>query len=118
MPFYELVCIARHNIVESNLKDLLKTSAKQVINRGGVVRGFDNWGDMKIPHRIKRHQEYFTDGSMLIQEFRYWAMHFDANPLIIQELGKKLAVDTRVLRHTFIKLGDKLETVVARPDKT
>jgi small subunit ribosomal protein S6 len=45
-------------------------------------------------------------------------MHFDANPLIIQELGKKLAVDTRVLRHTFIKLGDKLETVVARPDKT
>lgn len=49
---------------------------------------------------------------------RYWAMHFDANPLIVQELGKKLLVDTRVLRHTFIKLGDKLETVVARPDKT
>jgi small subunit ribosomal protein S6 len=49
---------------------------------------------------------------------RYWAMHFDANPLIAQELGKKLAVDTRVLRHTFVKLGDKLETVVARPDKT
>ncbi|CAO3613584.1 unnamed protein product [Mucor hiemalis] len=106
MPFYELVCIARHNIVE-----ILKTSAKQVLNRGGVVRGFDNWGDMKIPHRIKRHQEYFTDG-------RYWAMHFDANPLIVQDLSKKLAVDTRVLRHTFIKLGDKLDTVVARPDKT
>lgn len=49
---------------------------------------------------------------------RYWTMHFDANPLIIQELGKKLAVDTRVLRHTFIKLGDKLETVIERPDKT
>lgn len=45
-------------------------------------------------------------------------MHFDANPLIVQDLSKKLAVDTRVLRHTFIKLGDKLETVVARPDKT
>ncbi|EIE76330.1 hypothetical protein G6F46_002484 [Rhizopus delemar] len=111
MPFYELVCIARHNIVESNLKDLLKTSAKQVLNRGGVVRGFDNLGDMKIPHRIKRHQEYFTDG-------RYWTMHFDANPLVVQDLGKKLAVDTRVLRHTFIKLGDKLETVIQRPDKT
>lgn len=49
---------------------------------------------------------------------RYWAMHFDANPLIVQELGKKLLVDTRVLRHTFIKLGDKLENVVERPDKT
>lgn len=49
---------------------------------------------------------------------RYWLMHFDANPLIVQELGKKLLVDSRVLRHTFVKLGDKLETVVARPDKT
>lgn len=50
--------------------------------------------------------------------FRYWTMHFDANPLVVQDLGKKLAVDTRVLRHTFIKLGDKLETVIQRPDKT
>ncbi|KAI8971682.1 30S ribosomal protein S6 [Mycotypha africana] len=110
MPFYELVCIARHNMLEGNLKDLLKTSAKHVVSRGGVVRGFDNWGEMKIPHRIKRHQEYHTDG-------RYWTMHFYANPLILQDLGKQLSVDSRVLRHTFIKLGEKLEDVVERPDK-
>ncbi|KAI9494681.1 30S ribosomal protein S6 [Zychaea mexicana] len=111
MPFYELVCIARSTLAESNLKDLVKTSATQVLNRGGVVRGFDNWGEKKLPHRIKRHQEYFTDG-------QYWIMHFDANPLIVQDLGKKLLVDSRVLRHTFVKLGDKLDTVIARPDKS
>ncbi|KAI9318102.1 30S ribosomal protein S6 [Dichotomocladium elegans] len=111
MPFYELVCIARSHLAQSNLKDLIRSSATQVLQRGGVVRNLENWGDMKLPHRIKRHQEYFTEGQYLI-------MHFDANPLIVQDLGKKLLVDSRVLRHTFIKLGDKLETVVARPDKT
>ena len=45
-------------------------------------------------------------------------MHFDANPLIVQDMGKKLSVDSRVLRHTFVKLGDKLDTVIARPDKS
>lgn len=44
-------------------------------------------------------------------------MHFDSNPLIVHELGRKLLVDPRVLRHTFIKLGDRLDTVVERPDK-
>ncbi|CAO3612346.1 unnamed protein product [Cunninghamella blakesleeana] len=111
MPFYELVCIARSHLVETNLKDLIKTSATQVLQRGGVVRGFDNWGDKQLPHGIKRHQEYHTNG-------HYWLMHFDANPLIVQDLNKKLLVDSRVLRHTFIKLGDKLDTVVARPDKS
>ncbi|KAI9030055.1 30S ribosomal protein S6 [Phycomyces nitens] len=111
MPFYELVCIARAHLVESNLKDLIKSSASQVLQRGGVVRGFDNWGEMKIPHRIKRHQAYFNEG-------QYWVMHFDANPLIVKDLSKNLLVDSRVLRHTFIKLGDKLETSIARPDKS
>ncbi|CDS06980.1 hypothetical protein LRAMOSA09503 [Lichtheimia ramosa] len=111
MPFYELVCITRSHLAQGNLKDLIRTSATQILEKGGVVRGFDNWGDRPLPHRIKRHQEYFNEG-------QYWLMHFDANPLIVQELGKKLLVDSRVLRHTFVKLGDKLETVVARPDKT
>ncbi|KAF7721759.1 hypothetical protein EC973_004153 [Apophysomyces ossiformis] len=111
MPFYELVCIARHQLAENNLKDLIKSSATQILQRGGVVRGFDSWGEMKLPHRIKRHQQHFTHG-------QYWVMHFDSNPLIAQELGKRLLVDTRVLRHTFIKLGDKLETTIARPDRT
>ncbi|ORZ26228.1 30S ribosomal protein S6 [Absidia repens] len=101
MPFYELVCIARSHLVESNLKDLIRTSATQVLERGGV----------QLPHRVKRHQQYHANG-------HYWMMHFDSNPLVVQDLGKKLLVDSRVLRHTFVKLGDKLDTVVTRPDKS
>jgi small subunit ribosomal protein S6 len=48
----------------------------------------------------------------------YWLMHFDANPGTVQDLGKKLRVDPRVLRHTVVKLGSKLEHITARPEKT
>lgn len=47
---------------QGNLKDLIRTSATQILEKGGVVRGFDNWGDRPLPHRIKRHQEYFNEG--------------------------------------------------------
>ncbi|CAO3595442.1 unnamed protein product [Absidia cylindrospora] len=81
MPFYELVCIARSHLVESNLKDLIRTSATQVLQQGGVVRGFDNWGNKQLPHRVKRHQQYHTEG-------HYFMMHFDSNPRIVQDLVK------------------------------
>lgn len=39
-------------------------------------------------------------------------MHFDTNPLTLQEMNRVLGLDPRVIRHTFIKLGDKLEDIV------
>ena len=50
------------HVAQGNLKDLIRTSATQILEKGGVVRGFDNWGDRPLPHRIKRHQEYFNEG--------------------------------------------------------
>ncbi|ORX81710.1 30S ribosomal protein S6 [Basidiobolus meristosporus CBS 931.73] len=111
MPFYELVCISRARLSEPNLADLLRKTATQVMERGGVVRGFENMGEQALPYRMKRHQTYHSEG-------RYWLMHFDANPNTLTTMDAKLRVDPRVIRHTFIKLGSKLEDVVARPDKT
>ncbi|KAL1921465.1 mitochondrial 37S ribosomal protein bS6m [Calcarisporiella thermophila] len=111
MPFYELVCIARSGLAQTSLRDLVKTSTTYILDRGGVVRGFQNWGERELPHRIKRHQQKHSDGL-------YWVMQFDSNPQIVQELTRKMRVDPRVLRHTFIKLGTKLEDIVARPEKT
>jgi small subunit ribosomal protein S6 len=45
-------------------------------------------------------------------------MHFDANPTTVKTLTDKLLIDTRVIRQTTIKLGDRLKEVIARPDKT
>jgi small subunit ribosomal protein S6 len=47
-----------------------------------------------------------------------WLMLLDANPTTIQVLGKKLRVDPHLLRHTVIKLGSRLDDVIACPEKT
>ncbi|KAJ1915883.1 hypothetical protein IWQ60_008296 [Tieghemiomyces parasiticus] len=101
MPLYELLCISSRNIATANARDLVKMSALTVLDRGGVVRGFTNFGIRVLPHRIKRHQQYFEEG-------RYWLMHFDCNPLVLTELTKSLRLDPRVLRHNVLKLDNKL----------
>ncbi|KAG0224281.1 hypothetical protein BGW42_005212 [Actinomortierella wolfii] len=111
MVFYELFCISRSRLVEANIKDLVKQTSLTVMNKGGVVRALKPWGDKQLPYRIRKHQEYHNEGF-------HWVMQFDANPTVVAELNKKLNVDPRVLRHTVIKLGSKLENVVQSPEKT
>ncbi|KAJ1971308.1 hypothetical protein H4R35_005342 [Dimargaris xerosporica] len=103
MPFYELLCIAKDSLTHVNMKDLLKTSAVKVLDKGGAVRGFSYFGNKTLPHRIKRHQEYHNQG-------RYWMMHFDCNPLVLHDLEKSLKLDPRVLRHNVVKVKDSLQT--------
>ncbi|KAG0222582.1 30S ribosomal protein S6 [Mortierella sp. GBAus27b] len=111
MVFYELFCISRARLVEANLKDLVKQTSLIVMNKGGVVRNLKPLGEKQLPYRIKKHQEYHVQGFQ-------WTMQFDANPTALNELNKRLKVDPRVLRHAVIRLGSKLEDVVASPEKT
>ncbi|KAF0439040.1 30S ribosomal protein S6 [Gigaspora margarita] len=111
MGFYELLCISRANLMEINLKNLVKITAKYVLEHGGVVRGFENWGTMPLATRTRRHQEYHTDG-------HFWLMHFDTNPVVLAEIRKRLNSDPRVIRCNIVKFGNKLEDIVTRPDKT
>jgi ribosomal protein S6 len=45
-------------------------------------------------------------------------MHFDASPKIVSELKRSLGTDTRVLRWTTLKIGEKLDDVVGRRERT
>ncbi|KAK3815297.1 MAG: 30S ribosomal protein S6 [Benniella sp.] len=111
MVFYELFCISRTRLVEANLKDLVKQTSLIVMNKGGVVRSLKPLGEKQLPYRIRKHQEYHVQGFQ-------WTMHFDSNPSAITELNKRLKVDPRVLRHAVIRLGSKLEDIIASPEKT
>ncbi|KAJ1670834.1 hypothetical protein EV182_007974 [Spiromyces aspiralis] len=91
---------------------LVRQSAKAILDRGGVVRGF--WSlqkDAKLPYRMKRHQEYHTEG-------HYWVMHYDCNPLTNKQLMDQLKLDQRVIRHNVVKLGSVLENIITHPSRT
>jgi len=89
----------------------VRSASKEVIERGGVVRGFENWGVMQLPTRTRRHQEWFTKG-------HFWLMHFDSNPTMISQLRQKFKKDPRVIRGNFVKLGEKLGEIIDRRDTT
>lgn len=48
----------------------------------------------------------------------YWTMNFDASPRTLQGLNILMKHDPRVIRWTNIKLGERVEDVVAPPAKT
>ncbi|KAJ1957842.1 30S ribosomal protein S6 [Linderina pennispora] len=112
MPLYELICISRANLVQANMAALLKRSAETVLDRGGAVRGFVNLGrDQPLPYRMKRHMEYHTHGS-------FWLMHYYSNPKTTGVLMSQLKLDPRIVRCNVVKVTDKLEEMVALPEKT
>ncbi|KAI0812380.1 ribosomal protein S6 [Irpex lacteus] len=108
MPFYQMVCIAAHYKDYAQIKNLVKTCAEHVMQRGGVVRKIESWGTCTLPQRMKKTHEIGD----------YWAMNFDASPLVLNSLREILHYDPRVLRMTTLKLGDRVEDVVKPKAKT
>ena len=45
-------------------------------------------------------------------------MHFDTNPVVLAELRRMFNKDPRVIRGNIVKIGERLEDIVERPDKT
>ncbi|CAG7850516.1 SubName: Full=Uncharacterized protein {ECO:0000313/EMBL:CCA67582.1} [Serendipita indica DSM 11827] len=111
MPFYQLLCISTHYSEFKFIRTLVKTSAMQVFNAGGVVRDIRFLGTRILPARMKRHTRPQTLGD-------YWVMHFDANPKIMQDLEARLRQDPTVLRWTTLKLGSSLMKSVQHPSQT
>ncbi|RKP14411.1 30S ribosomal protein S6 [Piptocephalis cylindrospora] len=110
MPFYELVCISRAPMLPEAINSLLRSTATAVMSNGGVVRQFRNYGAKDLPFLMKRHGSYHAHGHT-------WLMLFDANPSTVGILDRQLRLDARIIRSTVVKLGERLEDVIERPEQ-
>ena len=77
-----------------------------VLNGGGVVRRLENWDRMLLPRRIRKHQTFYERG-------HYFLMRFDANPRTQMMLRNTLGMDPRMVKFSVVKVGGKLEEIVA-----
>ncbi|KDQ21726.1 hypothetical protein BOTBODRAFT_150661 [Botryobasidium botryosum FD-172 SS1] len=111
MPLYELFCISTHFAEYRHIKDLVRTTATQVIKNGGVVRTLDYWGTRQLPHRMRRHQQWHGAGD-------YWSMHYDASPKLMNAVVEQLRQDPRVIRWTTLKRGEAVKDVVGFQEST
>ncbi|OLL26506.1 37S ribosomal protein MRP17, mitochondrial [Neolecta irregularis DAH-3] len=111
MVFYELLCIVRKQGGSQEVKDIARTLGMTVIQRGGVVRKYVNWGVLQLPKQIRRHQQRHDWG-------QYFLMFFDSSPWTQMEIDRTLNLDPRIVRHTVIKIGDRPDTILHIPGVT
>ena len=76
-----------------------------ILESGGVIRGYTNWGPFQLPRRTRIHQATYTTG-------HYFVMRFDSSGAAQYRLRNTLALDPRMIRHSVVRLGEKLEDIV------
>ncbi|KAG4304734.1 hypothetical protein PORY_001787 [Pneumocystis oryctolagi] len=104
MVLYELLCISKTNLKLRDLHELIKASGSVIVDKGGIIRKFEDWGNIVLPKKIKKHQQIHYEG-------HHWTMLFDSNPHTQFEMSRILKLDTRVIRYSIIKLGAKLSEI-------
>ena len=83
---------------------IAKTAGMIVLNSGGVVRGYTNWGTLLLPARAKKHQATHHFG-------HYFIMRFDSSGKTQQVIRTTLGLDPRMVKFSVIKLGHRLDQV-------
>jgi len=104
MPLYELLVISSHFKELVHVRDLVKTTASHLMQRGGVVRSIGFWETRLLPQRLRSHKQWHLIGD-------YWTLHFDASPSLMGDIRSRLREDPRVIRQTVLKMGEKLEDI-------
>ncbi|RPB29736.1 hypothetical protein L211DRAFT_800221 [Terfezia boudieri ATCC MYA-4762] len=100
---YELIAVVRPGSLHE-VKDIAKTAGLIVLNSGGVVRGYTNWGMLLLPTRAKKHQATYTHG-------HYFLMRFDSNGKAQQTVRNTLGLDPRMIKFSVVKLGERLDQI-------
>lgn len=88
----------------ANGSRIARTAGGEVLRSGGVVRGITNWGAFRLPRPTTKHQARHTDG-------HHFIMRFDSSAQVQQNIRRTLALDPRMIRHSVVKLGNKLDEI-------
>ena len=98
MAFYENTIIAKQDLGEKDLMSL-KDKYDQIINEtSGKVVKIEQWGLLNLASKIKKNKKGF-----------FIHYKFEGNKKTLDEIKKKISVDTDVLRYLMVKYK-KLDT--------
>ena len=119
MVLYELICITRSSLPEATLREIAKTAGSQVVQNGGVVRSVANWGVRPLPKPVKKYQATYDDGNYMVMKFDtnrasppcVWRTKTNQTARVQKDVSLTIKLDPRVLRHSIVKLGDKLDAL-------
>ena len=98
MAFYENTIVAKQDLADNDLKDI-KNKYNEVINgSSGKVLKIEEWGLLNLANKIKNYKKGF-----------YIHYKFEGNNQTINEMQKKIKLDSSIIRHLTVKYK-KLDT--------
>tara|TARA_B100001057_G_scaffold496277_1_gene597310 strand:- start:1548 stop:1865 length:318 start_codon:yes stop_codon:yes gene_type:complete len=98
MAFYENTIVAKQDLGEKDLK-IIKEKYNEVINNSsGKVLKIEEWGLLNLANKIKNYKKGF-----------YIHFKFEGDGKTLNEIEKKVKIDSSVIRHLTVKYK-KLDT--------
>ncbi len=92
MAFYENTIVAKQDLTEKDLKNLID-KYNNIINKfSGKVIKIEEWGLLNLSNRIRNYKKAF-----------YIHYKFEGNKTTLNEIEKKVRIDNEVLRHLTVK---------------
>ncbi len=92
MAFYENTIIARQDLADKELKEIREKYSKVINGSSGKVLKTEEWGLMNLSNKIKNYNKGF-----------YIHFKFEGNKETLEEIDKKIKVDSSILRHLTVK---------------
>jgi len=98
MAFYENTIVARQDLAEKVLKDIVNKYKDLINNSSGKTIKIEEWGLLNLAKKISNFRKAF-----------FIHFKFEGNNKTISEIEKKLNLDSAIIRHLTVKYK-KLDT--------
>ena len=92
MAFYENTIVAKQDLAEKDLKSLREKYNEIINSSSGKVIKIEEWGLLSLARKIKRYKKGF-----------YIHYKFEGNKETLNEINKKIKIDSSVIRHLVVK---------------
>ena len=98
MAFYENTIVAKQDLAEKEIKSIIDKYNKLINDSSGKVVKIEEWGLLNLANKIKNYKKGF-----------YIHYKFEGNKNTLEEIEKKIRVDSSIIRHLTVKY-QKLDT--------
>ncbi len=93
MPYYETVFIARQDLTESQLKDIVAHFSKIITDADGKIHKTEFWGLKNFAYRINKSRKG-----------HYVLMEIDTKPEALHEMERQIRLHEDIMRYQTIRL--------------
>jgi len=95
MSFYENTLVAKQDLPKSELEKIKEKYSEIINNNSGKVIKIEEWGLLSLARKIKKYKKGF-----------YIHYKFEGNKETLNEINKKIKIDSSVIRHLVVKYNN------------